>query len=116
LPRRLVEELSRTTTLSQQAWVQARKQKDFAQFQPWLEKVVALKREEAQAVGYGDGIPYDALLEDYEPGASAEMIAAAFDPLREQLVNLVAAIRDSGRQPDISILTRRYPIEQQRKF
>jgi carboxypeptidase Taq len=116
LPRRLVEELSRVTTLSQQAWVQARKQKDFAQFRPWLEQVVGLKREEAQAVGYGRGIPYDALLEDYEPGATAALIAQVFDPLRDRLVELVAAIRDSGRKPDASILTRSYPIDRQREF
>src|SRR5262245_46503678 len=51
LPRRLVEELSHTCTLSQQAWVAARKQSDFKQFQPWLEKIVDLKCEEAQAIG-----------------------------------------------------------------
>ena len=116
LPRRLVEELSRVTTLSQQAWVQARKARDFTQFRPWLEQVVALKREEADAVGCGDGIAYDALLDDYEPGMTSAQVAAAFDPLRAQLVDLVAAIRDSGRSPDVGILTRSYPIELQKQF
>src|SRR5580765_5838059 len=53
LPRRLVEELSHTCTLSQQAWIGARKKSSFKDFQPWLEKIVALKREEAQAIGFG---------------------------------------------------------------
>jgi carboxypeptidase Taq len=44
------------------------------------------------------------------------VVRQAFDPLKEKLVELVAAIRDSGRQPDVSILTRRYPVEQQREF
>src|SRR5471032_737351 len=57
LPRRLVEELSRTTTMSQQAWIKAREEADFAAFLPWLEKMIGLKREEAQAVGYGSGVP-----------------------------------------------------------
>src|SRR6516162_8613385 len=35
LPRRLVEELSHTSTLSQQAWVGARRESDFKTFQPW---------------------------------------------------------------------------------
>ena len=116
LPRRLVEELSHTTTLAQQAWVDARKKRDFTLFQPWLEKVVTLKREEAEAVGYGDGVPYDALLDDYEPGATSREIAAVFEPLREELVALVMAIRDSGRQPDVSILTRSFPVDAQREF
>ena len=116
LPRRLVEELSRVATLSQQAWVEARRKSDFNLFLPWLEQVVALKREEAEAIGYGDGIPYDALLDDYEPGMTAREVEALFTPLREELVPLVAAIRDSGRQPDVSILTRCYPVDVQRSF
>jgi carboxypeptidase Taq len=116
LPRRLVEELSRVTTLSQQAWVKARKAKEFAQFLPWLTQVVALKREEAAAVGAAGGNLYDALLDDYEPGMTSHEVAAVFDPLKPKLVELVAAIRDSGRQPDQSILTRSYPIDRQAEF
>jgi len=116
LPRKLVEELSRVTSLSQQAWIEARKQKDFAQFLPWLEKVVGLKREEADAIGYGDGVPYDALLDDYEQGAKTKDVEAAFSPLRDELVKLVAAIQDSGKKPDVTILTRSYPTEKQKEF
>ena len=97
LPRRLVEELSRTTTLSQQAWIKAREDADFAGFLPWLEKMIGLKREEAQAVGYGDGVPYDALLDDYEPGMTASEIERVFSPLRDELVKLVAAIQHSSQ-------------------
>ncbi len=116
LPQKLVEELSRVTTLSQQVWIEARHQKDFAQFLPWLEKVVALKREEATAVGYGDGSPYDALLDDYEPGMTAATVQEAFTPLRNELVQLVQQIAGSSRKPDRSIITRAYPVDAQRAF
>jgi len=116
LPRRLVEELSRVTSLAQQAWVGARKEKDFPAFQPWLEKILKLKREEAEAIGYGEGVAYDALLDDYEPGAKTADVQAVFAPLRDATVELVTAIRESGKGPDISILSRNYPIEAQRKF
>src|SRR5260370_34974510 len=52
LPKRLVEELARTTTQAQGAWQEARSENDFAAFRPWLEKLVGLKREEAAAVGF----------------------------------------------------------------
>ena len=109
LPRRLVEELSRTTTLSQQAWISAREDSDFAAFLPWLEKMIGLKREEAQAVGYGTGIPYDALLDDYEPAMTAAEVENVFTPLRDELVQLVAAIQNSPRRPKVEILSRHYP-------
>lgn len=114
LPRRLVEELSHCSTLSQQAWVGAKRARDFAAFRPWLEKMVALKREEAQAVG--GAVPYDALLDEYEPGASSAEIGAAFAQLRSELVPLVQAIRDSAVKVDTSVLTRKYPIPAQREF
>ena len=116
LPRSLVENLSRTSTLSQRAWIEARQTSDFSIFRPWLKKVVELKREEAAAVGFGDGIPYDALLDEYEPGTSASEIQNVFSPLRDELVSLVAAIRDSPHQPDESLLTRHYPRDAQREF
>ena len=70
LPRTLVEELARTTTLAQQEWVVARQENDFLHFRPWLEKIVRLKRREAACVGERDR-SYDALLDEYEPGATS---------------------------------------------
>ncbi len=116
LPRTLVEELSRTTTLAQSAWVSARKKSSFAEFQPWLEKMVALKREQAEALGYSGGVPYDALLDEFEPGASSQEIAAAFAPLREELVPLVAAIKQSSLRPKVELLTQRFRTEDQKHF
>ncbi|MFM9963298.1 MAG: carboxypeptidase M32 [Planctomycetaceae bacterium] len=116
LPRALVEELSRTTTLAQSAWVSARKKSDFAEFQPWLERMVGLKREQADAIGYSGGVPYDALLDEFEPGASSREIAATFAPLRAELVPLVAAIQHSSRRPNVELLTRRFPLAEQQRF
>ena len=115
LPQRLVEELSRTTTLAQHAWVDARKKKDFPAFRPWFEKVVVLKREEAGVLSAG-GEKYDALLDDYEAGATSESVAASFASLRGALVPLLESIRESQQRPDPSILTRVYDIDAQRRF
>ena len=115
LPRRLVEEITRTQTLAHHAWIDARKARDFSEFRPWLEKIVSLKHEEADAIGYAES-RYDALLDAYEPGALSSQIKSVFDPLRTRLVEMVAAIRDSGRSPDIGILTRSYPVAAQEQF
>ena len=115
LPPELVEELARTTTRAQQVWQEARAANDFAAFRPWLEKIVALKRREAAAVGYQDH-PYDALLDEYEPGATAAEIRAVFADLARDLVPLIAAIADSPRKPKRDVLQREYPVEQQQAF
>src|SRR5205807_10162155 len=61
LPRRLVQELARVTTLAHHEWAIARRKVDFARFRPWLDKIITLKRREAEALGYAEA-PYDALL------------------------------------------------------
>jgi carboxypeptidase Taq len=116
LDQSLVEELTRCATMSQQTWVAAKKAKDFKQFLPWLDKTIRLKREEAQAVGAASGVLYDALLDDYEPGALTSDIQRVFDSLRKELVPLVAAIRDSRKRPDETSLTRSYPVPAQSEF
>jgi carboxypeptidase Taq len=115
LPPELVEELARTTTRAQQVWQEARSANDFAAFRPWLEKIVALKRREADAIGYAAS-PYDALLDEYEPGATAAEITQVFAALRDELVPLVQAILGSGKKAPHDILEREYPVERQRAF
>ena len=115
LPKSLVEELARTAVFGQQAWVEARRKSDFRHFRPWLEKMLSLKRQEAEALGY-EACPYDALLDRYEPDARTAEVAVVLAGLREQLIPLVQAIRESGRQPDVSILHRSFPSEAQQAF
>lgn len=112
MPARLVEELARTVTRAQNVWQEARAKNDFPSFAPWLEKIVALKREEAQAVGYKES-PYDALLEEYEPGATAREITAVFRDLQNDLVPLVQQVL-ARPQPDGAFLTRDFPVERQK--
>jgi carboxypeptidase Taq len=115
LPRRLVEESARVTTLAQQEWVSARQHADHAAFVPWLERIVALKVQEAEARGY-DSVLYDALLEDYEPGARTQQLAELFAVLRRELVPLVAALADSGRRAKVGLLRGEFPSDRQRTF
>lgn len=123
LPEALVSELARLTVEGQQVWAQARQANDFASFRPVLERIVARKREEAEALrgggadtsGGGESL-YDALLEDYEPGATAAKMATLFAALRDALAPLVKSVVESGREAPTEILRRLYPIEAQRQF
>ncbi|HMF18475.1 MAG TPA: carboxypeptidase M32 [Gemmataceae bacterium] len=115
MPPKLVEELARTTTRAQQVWQEARQANEFESFRPWLTKVVDLKRQEAQAVGYHE-VPYDALLDEYEPGATTREITRVFADLRADLAPLVAIITGAGKKPRKGILEREYPVARQEVF
>jgi carboxypeptidase Taq len=115
LPKKLVEELARTTTRAQGVWQEARQKNDFATFRPWLEKIVGLKRQEATAIGF-DEVPYDALLDEYEPGATTREVARVFAALRKELAPLLGAILESGRAPKRELLRREFPVDRQQEF
>jgi len=115
LPRSLVEELARLVPLAQQQWSTSRQEADFASFRPWLEKIVALKRQEADCIGYPHE-PYDALLDDYEPGTRTQDIVGLFRSLRDELAGLVRAIGQSRKRPKSAILRRTYAADNQQAF
>lgn len=115
LPQALVEELAKLSVLGQQLWVEARKANDFGRFRPLLERTIELKRQEAAAIGYAKEL-YDALLDEFEPGAKTTEVAMALAGLREQLVPLVAAIATSPRKPNLEALQGRYPVDLQEQF
>ncbi|MFG0284450.1 MAG: carboxypeptidase M32 [Phycisphaerales bacterium JB039] len=100
LPSDLVAELARTGSKAQQVWKEARQKSDFAMFAPWLEKMTALARRKAECYGTPKGgEPYDALLNEYEPGATAREIEAIFTPLGEKLAALLKDL-GAGKGPD----------------
>lgn len=115
VPASLVEEITRTATRAQHVWQEARQKNDFPAFAPWLEKIVYLKRQEAAAVGYLES-PYDALLDEYEPGATAREITQIFAELRRELVPLVGLITSAKKQPRRDILKREFPVDRQHHF
>lgn len=94
VPARLASEIARVTSEAQGIWANARANDDFVAFVPTLEQVIALKREEGQALASGGDV-YDAMLHDYEPGTSGAEIEAMFDALRPELTVLRAAVRDA---------------------
>jgi carboxypeptidase Taq len=117
LPESLVREMAETTPLSLQAWREARERSDFAAFAPWLEKVLRLARAQAECLGGSgsDGL-YDALMEEYEPGARSADVEEVFRDLRARLAPLIRAAAESGRPPDDRMLRLRVPIERQQAF
>src|SRR5947209_674944 len=115
LPKELVEELARVTTQAQSVWDEARRSSDFARFRPWLDRIVALKRQEAAAIGYDDH-PYDALLDEYEPGARTVELRQLLADLAADLVPIVERIVGSGKQPARDLLTREFPVDRQEQF
>jgi len=115
IPKELVVELSQTESLSHEAWIAAREKADFAHFQPWLEKILKLKKEVAERVGY-EGTIYNALLDEYEPYTRAENIEPVFAALKDKLVPLVEKIAATGKFPARGVLDQDFPVAEQEEL
>ncbi len=100
MPAELAAELARTTSVAQGVWAEARAKDDFAAFAPTLARVLELRRQEGAALA-GDGDPYDALLQDYEPGTTAAELEAMFGALRPRLVALRDKVLGADAPPEL---------------
>ncbi len=77
---------------SEQLWRELRATNDWAGFLPAFEGVVALAREEAELRASALGLePYDAMLEQYDPGNRAADIGPVFARLKTFLKDFVPA-------------------------
>ena len=113
VPDDLAVALAQAQSEGESAWESLREADDWAGFRPYLKRVLQLTREYAEAVGY-ETEPYDALLEDYEPGERAARLQAMFAELGRATRDLLERIRASAVRPPVEVLHRNYPVEVQR--
>ncbi|HLO39950.1 MAG TPA: carboxypeptidase M32 [Phycisphaerales bacterium] len=117
LPESLVSELAKTGSQAQEVWKKAREKSNFKLFAPWLDKMMELTRQKAMCYGAPEGGElYDALLDEYEPGATARELEAIFTPLRERLSGLIASIASSKKKVSTKILASKIPAASQHEF
>jgi len=94
VPPELVEKLTRTTTEASVVWREARKRSDFSLFEPYLEKIVQLKRKEADKLGY-EAHPYNALMDLFEEDLTTRDVDKVFSPLVTALKKILSRIESS---------------------
>lgn len=117
LPESLVAESSEAASTAMEAWKDARARSDFGAFRPHLERLLGLARRKAECWGFSaDGEPYDALLDEYEPGMTARQVERLFHPLRDALTPLLREIEDAPRRPSEAVHGIRVPVAAQKAF
>jgi len=115
LPTEFVGESARLYGESYQVWVEARAKSDFLLFEPYLTRIVQAKKQEAEYLGYIKS-PYDALMDNFEPGLTTEFASKIFDQLKAFMVPFVERIGSSRVKIDRGFLYEKYPIKKQSQF
>lgn len=121
LPAEFVERITREKLRTEQLWRDLRAKNDWANFQPALETIVSLVREEAAMRAEALGLsPYDALMEQYDPGNRTADVTPVFTDLKAFLKSFlpealeVQAKRNAQRP--VKPLSGDYAIDRQREL
>ena len=109
-----VSEFTRATSLSVQAWEQAKAKSDFAHFQPHLEEIVRLQQAYSEFFAPYEHV-YDPHLDRFEPMMRTAEVKAVFDQVRPKQQELVRAIAERP-QPDVLIFSQEFQPARQMEF
>jgi len=118
VPQRLVSDLTRAGAECEMVWRKARAENDFKSFAPHLKKVVGITREIAKAKGAALGCsPYDALLDQYDPGRTSAQVDVVFKDLEAFLPEFTGQVLEKQRsQGEPLALEGSFPIETQKQL
>lgn len=114
LPPSFIEAITMQTSASYNAWLQARNENNYEVYALQLAKMIDLKKQQAQYYGY-KAHPYDALLDEYEKGATVAMLDPVFAKVKEQLPPLLDKIKNTT-QVNNDFLHRHFPKQEQWDF
>lgn len=106
-----VRKLSEQINKAFHSWIESRKQNSFAVYEKDLDALIQLKKQEAEMLGY-EKHPYNALLDEFEKGATVELLDKTFTNLLPTLKNLLGKISNKP-QVDDSFLKQNFPKQQQ---
>lgn len=106
-----VRKLSDQINKAFHAWIEARKQNDFSVFEKDLSLLVELKKQETDILGYQDH-PYNALLNEFEKGATVSLLDKTFADLLPRLKEILSEIVNRQQVED-SFLYQHFPRQKQ---
>ncbi|MFW9980953.1 MAG: carboxypeptidase M32 [Candidatus Thorarchaeota archaeon] len=118
VPEELVAKMARQQAITVETWKKAKAANDWKMFQPELQKMIDLSRERSKIEAKVKGIPnlYDSMLDEFERGLTSDQVTKVFSELRDRLVPLTKKCADASKDLDTSFLSRKVPIDIQRKI
>lgn len=107
IPSELVARLSRLEAECHVKWLEAREKSDFSVFEPSLSAMIDAQKEKAGCIA-PDKLPYDALLDLYEPGITVADLDPLFDSLEKSIHEIMDKTGEASASVDDSFLLAPY--------
>lgn len=115
VPKELLVERARISQALQSTWLDAKANSDFASFAPGFKKLMAIHKEVAAAKGAALGLqPYDAMMDEQDPGLTTAIIDPIFDDLAAELPGILIEARErQARWPAVVAFSGDFSIARQ---
>jgi carboxypeptidase Taq len=95
IPKELTEAESLERIRGNMAWREAREKSDFMMYAPHLRKMIEIKKQIAEKIGY-EKHPYDALLDTFEEELTVDDLDKIFGALTPRIQKILKKLIDSG--------------------
>ena len=95
IPKELTEAESLERIRGNMVWRQAREKSDFTMYAPHLKKMIEIKKQIADTIGY-EKHPYNALLDTFEEDLTVAELDKIFDVLTPRIQKVLKKLVDSG--------------------
>ncbi len=95
IPKELIEAESLERIRGNMVWRQAREKSDFKMYEPHLKKMIEIKKQIADKIGY-EKHPYDVLLDQFEEELTVDDLDKVFGVLTPQIQKILKKLMDSG--------------------
>lgn len=115
IPKEMYKEYVILTSKAEEVWEDAKQNNDFESFKPYLEKIVEFTKKFIELWGY-EGHPYNALLDQYEPGMTVEILDTVFEELKQSTVAILNRITNSNKRIQDQFFTGHFEKEKQKAF
>ena len=114
-PADLVEKIVMARSESTMAWREARPKNDFKSLAPKLEALFSLQREVANIKSEALGVtPYEALLDEYDPGRRESQVDEIFGDLENFLPDFIQQVLEKqAAGPEILMPSGPFPVADQ---
>ena len=117
LPESLVKAMTEAKMTCGQAWRSQKKNNDWDGFAKNLKEVVSLSRQEASIRSdSGFSTPYDALLDQYEPGMTSQQLDVLFGDVKTWLPGLIQEVLNVQASQKTVPLPGPFPITRQHQL
>jgi carboxypeptidase Taq len=113
-PSSFVRTMAEAVNKSFHSWIEARKASDFSIFAKDLARLIELKKQEADMLGY-EHHPYNALLDDHDKGATVQLLDGVFNSIKKPLKDILDKIQQQPPADD-SFLHQHFDKDKQWQF